>query len=82
MARTIIDILGWAGATLYLIAYGLISAKKSGGRLLAVSGIEHCCGDVLDHQHVLPARIPIHGAEHSLGRNCDSHIRQKILEEK
>jgi hypothetical protein len=31
MARTIIDILGWAGATLYLIAYGLISAKKVEG---------------------------------------------------
>ena len=31
MTRTIIDILGWAGATLYLIAYGLISAKKVEG---------------------------------------------------
>ena len=28
MDRIIIDILGWAGAILFLIAYGLVSAKK------------------------------------------------------
>jgi hypothetical protein len=28
MERVIIDILGWAGTTLFLIAYGLVSAKK------------------------------------------------------
>lgn len=28
MEKIVIDILGWIGAILYLVAYGLVSAKK------------------------------------------------------
>lgn len=28
MERTIIDIIGWIGAATYLVAYGLVAAKK------------------------------------------------------
>ena len=81
MERTIIDILGWAGTILYLIAYGLISAKKSGRRLMVVSRLEHRRRNVFDHQHFLSARVSVCGAEHRLGRNCVSHFGSKSLEE-
>jgi hypothetical protein len=44
MERTIIDILGWIGAILYLVAYGLISAKKVEGDSLWYQGLNIVAG--------------------------------------
>lgn len=44
MERIIIDILGWAGAILYLIAYGLISIKKVEGDSWLYQGLNIFAG--------------------------------------
>jgi hypothetical protein len=44
MGRTIIDILGWAGTILYLIAYGLISVKKAEGDSWLYQGLNIFAG--------------------------------------
>ena len=44
MEKSIIDILGWAGAILYLVAYGLVSAKKVEGDSLIYQGINVFAG--------------------------------------
>lgn len=47
MERTIIDILGWLGAILYLVAYGLISAKKVEGDSWLYQGLNIIAGILL-----------------------------------
>jgi hypothetical protein len=47
MERTIIDIFGWAGTILYLIAYGLISAKKVEGDSWWYQGLNIVAGTFL-----------------------------------
>jgi hypothetical protein len=44
MEKTIIDIIGWLGAVLYLVAYGLISAKKVEGDSLLYQGLNILAG--------------------------------------
>ena len=44
MERTIIDILGWAGTILYLIAYGLVSVKKAEGDSWLYQGLNIFAG--------------------------------------
>lgn len=44
MEKTIIDILGWFGAILYLAAYGLISAKKLEGDSWLYQGLNILAG--------------------------------------
>ena len=44
MERNIIDILGWAGTILYLVAYGLISAKKVEGDSWVYQGLNIIAG--------------------------------------
>ena len=44
MEKTIIDILGWAGTILYLVAYGLISAKKVEGDSVLYQGMNIVAG--------------------------------------
>jgi hypothetical protein len=44
MERTIIDILGWTGTVLYLLAYGLISAKKVEGDSWLYQGLNILAG--------------------------------------
>ena len=41
------DILGWAGATLYLVAFGLISAKKVESDSWRYQGINIIAGTML-----------------------------------
>ncbi|HMU91964.1 MAG TPA: hypothetical protein PKE35_03420 [Anaerolineales bacterium] len=47
MEKTIIDILGWAGTILYLVAYGLISAKKVEGDSWLYQGLNIVAGTFL-----------------------------------
>lgn len=47
MEKIIIDILGWAGTILYLIAYGLVSAKKAEGNSWLYQGLNLFAGALL-----------------------------------
>jgi hypothetical protein len=44
MERIIIDLLGWTGTILYLVAYGLISAKKVEGDSWIYQGLNVVAG--------------------------------------
>ena len=43
----LIDILGWTGSVLYLLAYALVSAKKTEGDSLLYQGINIVAGILL-----------------------------------
>jgi hypothetical protein len=43
----IINILGWTGSILYLLAYALVSAKKTEGDSLLYQGINILAGSLL-----------------------------------
>ena len=45
--KLLIDILGWTGSTLYLLAYALVSAKKTEGDSLLYQGINIFAGILL-----------------------------------
>ena len=45
--NTIINILGWTGSVLYLLAYGLVSMKKTEGDSLLYQGINIIAGLML-----------------------------------
>jgi hypothetical protein len=47
MEIIVIDIIGWAGAILYLIAYGLVSAKKAEGDSFLYQGLNIIAGTLL-----------------------------------
>jgi len=44
MEQNIINILGWTGSVLYLLAYALVSAKKTEGDSLLYQGINIVAG--------------------------------------
>ena len=45
--KLLIDILGWTGSTLYLLAYALVSMKKTEGDSLLYQGINIFAGSLL-----------------------------------
>ena len=45
--KLLIDILGWTGSILYLLAYGLVSAKRTEGDALLYQGINIFAGSLL-----------------------------------
>lgn len=45
--KLLIDILGWTGSILYLLAYGLVSAKKTEGDSVLYQGINIFAGVLL-----------------------------------
>ena len=45
--KLIIDILGWSGSILYLLAYALVSAKKTEGDSLLYQGMNIFAGLLL-----------------------------------
>lgn len=45
--KLFIDILGWTGSVLYLLAYALVSAKKSEGDSLLYQGLNIFAGILL-----------------------------------
>ncbi len=45
--KLLIDILGWAGSILYLLAYALISTKKTEGDSLLYQGMNILAGSLL-----------------------------------
>ena len=45
--KLLIDILGWTGSILYLLAYALVSAKKTEGDSLLYQGINIFAGSLL-----------------------------------
>ena len=45
--KLVIDILGWTGSILYLLAYALVSAKKTEGDSLLYQGINIFAGSLL-----------------------------------
>ena len=47
MERIVIDIVGWTGTVLYLIAYGLVSAKKVESDSWAYQGMNLFAGTLL-----------------------------------
>lgn len=47
MERTLIDIIGWTGTILYLLAYGLVSAKKVESDSWAYQGMNLIAGIML-----------------------------------
>jgi hypothetical protein len=46
-AHSLINILGWTGSILYLLAYALVSAKKTEGDSLLYQGINIFAGTLL-----------------------------------
>ncbi len=46
-ANSLINILGWTGSILYLLAYALVSAKKTEGDSLLYQGINIFAGTLL-----------------------------------
>lgn len=46
-ANSLIDIFGWTGSILYLLAYALVSAKKTEGDSLLYQGINIFAGTLL-----------------------------------
>ena len=46
-AHSLINILGWTGSILYLLAYELVSAKKTEGDSLLYQGINIFAGTLL-----------------------------------
>lgn len=46
-ADSLINILGWTGSILYLLAYALVSAKKTEGDSLLYQGINIFAGTLL-----------------------------------
>ena len=46
-SKLLIDVLGWAGSILYLVAYALVSAKKTEGDSLLYQGMNICAGILL-----------------------------------
>lgn len=47
MNNLLIDILGWTGSILYLLAYALVSAKKAEGDSLLYQGMNIVAGILL-----------------------------------
>lgn len=47
MEKTIIDVIGWTGTVLYLIAYGLVSMKKVEADSWAYQGMNFVAGAML-----------------------------------
>lgn len=47
MERTLIDIIGWTGTILYLLAYGLVSAKKVESDSWSYQGMNLIAGTML-----------------------------------
>lgn len=47
MERVLIDILGWIGTVTYLVAYGLVSAKKVEGDSWLYQGLNFAAGILL-----------------------------------
>ena len=47
MEKTIMDILGWLGAVLYLVAYGLVSTKKVESDSWVYQGLNIIAGTML-----------------------------------
>jgi len=47
MEKSVIDILGWTGTVLYLIAYGLVSAKRVEGDSVIYQGLNIFAGSLL-----------------------------------
>ncbi len=47
MERILIDIIGWIGTILYLIAYGLVSAKKAESDSWLYQGLNIVAGTLL-----------------------------------
>ena len=45
--KFLIDILGWTGSILYLLAYALVSAKKTEGDSVLYQGINIFAGSLL-----------------------------------
>jgi hypothetical protein len=45
--KLLIDILGWTGSVLYLLAYALVSMKKTEGDSLLYQGINVFAGSLL-----------------------------------
>ena len=45
--KFLIDILGWTGSILYLLAYALVSAKKTEGDSFAYQGMNILAGTLL-----------------------------------
>ena len=46
-SKLLIDILGWTGSILYLLAYALVSMKKTQGDSLLYQGINIFAGSLL-----------------------------------
>jgi phosphatidylserine synthase len=46
-ANLLINLLGWTGSVLYLLAYALVSAKKTGGDSLLYQGMNIVAGVLL-----------------------------------
>ncbi len=46
-SQLLIDILGWTGSVLYLLAYAMVSAKKTEGDSLLYQGINISAGLLL-----------------------------------
>ena len=44
MEKIIMDVLGWSGAVLYLVAYGLVSAKRVAGDSWVYQGLNLAAG--------------------------------------
>ncbi len=66
-----VDVLGWVGAALFLIAYALVSLKKVEGDALHFSGYQYRGRYFPDHEHRLLEGLSFRCVELCLDWNCD-----------
>lgn len=81
MEKTIMDILGWLGAVLYLVAYGLVSAKKVESDSWTYQGLNIVAGTMLIINTYYFAGVSICRVECRLGWHCNAYIGAQSLAE-
>jgi hypothetical protein len=77
MEKTIIDVIGWTGTILYLIAYGMVSAKKVEADSWAYQGMNFVAGTMLIINTLYLQAYPSVGIECRLGWDCSGDVGKK-----
>ena len=67
--KIIIDILGWTGSVLYLLAYALVSLRKTEGNSVLYQGISIVAGTLLVVYTLSLGAFRHNWSQHRLGRH-------------
>jgi hypothetical protein len=64
-----INLIGWAGVALLIIAYGVVSTKRCQGNSTLLPDAQHHWGIIADHQFLFLPSLSLGGSECRLGGN-------------